>query len=1060
MENELTHDIPNTYPVTRNTMDENIDQKDLSDNQPDGGHIEENDKAKKEKENQLKRQANPPASRERQIKAKQAWELEIKKREERGQKIPDEIRVRLNELILQGIEPRHMGIYGASLGNSFSEFNAEQFKNYKQLYDLALELKEAGSKEELTELRLEEFKKRLYDISELYSIPDDVRFGFEKAMSEAILKSQSSNETISDDESAESANSSSNEKLNLSGDVGFEEIRQLLSDMSDPKMPQEETVADLKRIAVDLLQPYSYERKELQIKRKELGGIIDEKDPQEFHRRLTNFLNEAVVKRKENYAAGRVEVKQEIGSIQDLAKLIMNKQESELYAIGNKYALIDIVQDPKTGESKEIFRPDNFLIWVRDQIIQLHDDNRTSEMQPLQAVAIESYIKTVTIYTMQRFKGQYFRDESTGQIMTDLADTAVNMCYLFGFFRNMDLAYKQVMNSDEDLPKTIVGIHAKNDVTHGENWATFLSMPDRFGQAKRDGKGNVILDEKGSVAYERDNKVGDAELIANDIYYNLSDIEELKDIVGLNGALVTKEGFKRTLFLKQILAGKKHEWDDGPDEDDGFYDKNLDNFYILNKETGKKDYIFNKDGSLNKKNYLAFVNFFNAPTPDKTTVDFVRDLIRLTIAEKAGIETGFAKPGADLQMRRKRYEDIKAKTNIDDAEKDYKRHVNSARINSKFAEYSSFVQQRPLMIAARNDVNRRGYDASTKLDLNYIVRQSGSGTAGPIGNTEFLKHQIIKNFGVDFVAGLKTESKKSPYEIFRAIRKVMNNNSLSIEQKEEEKSKLLAELRFQDNAASDYSSNGVKRSYDIFHQIVDAHSLDLNKIITRNIFEGIKYNTAEFEKQIKDDFIKPMRYAFSSNAALKYGQMYRGFEQMKDGMPVYKWKTLADHMFGDEVMDDIRDDAIKNKLGVVRYDDQGNKIDTSKMTVHERYAEYLNSQDARGRIVKNITRARLAAELRKHRNRWGPAERWNADMVNKFLMALQTIKEYTKDEKGNIVETDKRFFEDKDIAWIRQHSDTGYKSMIAKESLAGIGKGLGKGVFESFKDFLSNTFKS
>lgn len=366
------------------------------------------------------------------------------------------------------------------------------------------------------------------------------------------------------------------------------------------------------------------------------------------------------------------------------------------------------------------------------------------------------------------------------------------------------------------------------------------------------------------------------------------------------------------------------------------------------------------------------------------------------------------------------------------------------------------------MVAARNDVNRRGYDASTKLDINYIIRQSGSGTAGPIGNTEFLKHQILKNFGVDFVAGLKTESKRSPYEIFRDIRHVMNDSSLSQDQREDKKTALLSELRFQANAALDYSSNAIKRSYDIFHQVIDAQSLDLNKIVTRNFLEGIKYNTAEFEKQIKDEFIKPMRYAFASNSALKYGQLYRGFERLdkKTNMPIYREKTLADHMFGDEVMDDIRQDAKKNKLDVVKYDENGNKIDPSTMTEYQRYQEFLNSNDARGRIVKNIARARLAAELRKHRNRWGPSERWNADMINKFLLALETIKEYEKDGNGEIVQTNKGFFSKKDIAWIRQNSGTGYKSMILKESITSTASGVGKGLFESFKDFLDNTFKS
>lgn len=1065
MEYELTHGLTNTYPVTRRStdfvrnpeailMDDTIEQKE--DSVPVGRPTEESEQAKKEKEEKEKQAKFVAVSKEQQDKARKAWEEWRKKIQEMGQAVPERHEEQVKEFIERGIEPRHI-VSGASDGGPFANFDAEKYKANEGLYNLAKELQEAGRREEITDERIDDFKKRLDTMTQLGQISEDENRRFNSDINKAIVPVQEI-DTAPTGESAVGMGIEAKGGVDLTGDMGFEQIRELIGDLSNPDMPQAETMDSLKQAARELVNPY-YDKKEHQDKVKELTDILKSNNPEELARRLEPFLDAAVAKRKDNYSKGKVEIKgQDINSIQDLAKFIMNKQESALYGAFNKYALIDYVKDPATGETKEVFRPDNFLIWVRDQIIQLHDDNRTGEMQPLSAVAIETQLRTITIYMMQRFKGQYFRDEETNEIMTDLADTAVNMCYLFGFFRNMDLAYKQVMNSDEDLPKTIVGIHAKNDVTHGDNWAQFLSMPDRFGQAKKDPSGNVLRDEKGSIVYDRDTRVGDAELVANDIYYNLSDIGELRDIVGEKGSLMTKEGFKKTLLLQQMTAGQKHEWDGGPDGVEGFYDKEKDNFYLYNKDTGKKDYIF-KGNSIDEKNYLTFVNFFNAPTPDKTQMDFVRDLIRLTIAEKAGLESGLARNEQELAERKARYEKRKAENGIDDAEMDYKRHVKAAQINTKFAEYSSFVQQRPLMVAARNDINRRGYDASTKLDLNYIVRQSGAGTAGPIGSTEFLKHQIIKNFGVDFVAGLKTESKRSPYEIFREIRKAMNDTSLSHDQREDKKAALLAELRFQDNAALDYSSNAIKRAYDIFHQVVDAQGLDLNKIVSKNFLEGIKYNTAEFEKQIKDDFIKPMRYAFSSNSALKYGQMYRGFEQLKDNMPVYKWKTLADHMFGDEVLDDIKKDALKNRLKIDKYDDEGHKIPPSKMSHMQRYQEYLNSSDGRTRIVKNITRARLAAELRKHRNRWGPAERWSADMVNKFLLSLETIKEFKKDEKGNIVETGDRFFSDGDIAWIRQHSKTGYKRMMAEEATKDLLSGSIKGAYEGLKEIFEYTFK-
>jgi hypothetical protein len=129
------------------------------------------------------------------------------------------------------------------------------------------------------------------------------------------------------------------------------------------------------------------------------------------------------------------------------------------------------------------------------------------------------------------------------------------------------------------------------------------------------------------------------------------------------------------------------------------------------------------------------------------------------------------------------------------------------------------------------------------------------------------------------------------------------------------------------------------------------------------------------------------------------------------------------------------------------------------MAPYERFREYLDTDDARTRIVKNVARAQIAAELRKHRDRRGPAARWNADMINKFILALESIRAYEKDRDGNIVETDRRFFSEKDISWIRQSSNTGYKSMYAKEMGGSTMKGLAIGLGGSLKSFFQDVFK-
>lgn len=1036
MENELTPRVVRPYPVIRNTadfkrnlqdllMDEDAEIKEPKLDATVGKPVE--DASTKDNEDEKKAKF-VRATRSQQEKAQKAWDEENKKLESRGQRVPEEVRKMQRGFIEQGIEPRHI-IGGASDGRAFADFNSNKYQG-TQLAELANRLKELGRNEEITQEKINEIKDQANVL---------VRLGLSEDLHRQFI------------DDINRAQEESNPKEQGSGtaekEIADTDFRQYFIEVADlaPDNPDNSNIlGDIAANGRQLIDTFD-DGAERNNRRKQFQAILSNTDIDQKREQLKQFLRDADKKRTENLAKGKIEVPHEVTSVQGLAKFIMGRQGNEVYGYEGKYPLLR--RNPETG--KEEFSQANFLIWVREQIIQLHDDNRTSEMSPLQAVAIETQFKTFTIYNMNRFRGQYFKDENSGEILNDLADTAVNMCYLFGFFRNMDLAYRQQMNSDEELPKIITGIHAKNDVTHADNWAQFLSMPDKFGENVKDENGNP-------VAGVKDTKVGDAELIANDIYYNLSDIDEIKDIVGTNKTFMTKDGFKKTLHLEQILANNDvHEWDD-LQEQEGLYDKVNDNFYFIDTETKERKYIFNSDGSINKRNYFDFINFYNKPTPDKTVLDFVRDLTRITIAEKVGIESGVSKDATDLARVKSHYDQLVREKGKDQADKIYKREVGVARINTRFAEYSAFAQQRPLMIAARNDVNRRGYDASTKLDINYILRQSGEGTAGPIGNTEFLKHQIIKNFSVDFVAGLKTENKKSPYEIFREIRRVMNDSSKSVEQKEKEKANLLGQLRFQDNAALDYSSNQVNRAYQIFHAVTGAQELNLDKIVTRSFLEGIKYNQAEFEKQIKDDFIKPLRYAFASNSALKYGGLLRGFERLdpETGLPIYKEKTLAEHMFGDDVLDDIKDEAIKGSLTIANV----NK-DSKQMTPYERFREYLDTNEARTRIVKNVARAQIAAELRKHRDRRGPAARWNADMINKFILALESIRAYEKDKDGNIVETDRRFFSEKDISWIRQNSNTGYKSMYSKEMGASALKGFAVGLGGGIKSFFQDVFK-
>jgi hypothetical protein len=586
---------------------------------------------------------------------------------------------------------------------------------------------------------------------------------------------------------------------------------------------------------------------------------------------------------------------------------------------------------------------------------------------------------------------------------------------------------------------------------------------------------------------KRDTKLGDAFMLAEDIYYNLPDIKELKYVAGENSPMFRKEWFKKALLSQQGKLEFRVNDSTGQVEmeqpnNTQFYDAAKDTFFWTDPKTGYREDVFDGNGRVNEANYYQFINFFLDATPDRTKIAFVRELVRYTVAQEYGINDGL--------MTEKELQDniaeinglpnakglsesaiLRTTTTKQKKMQELKARRRAARINLEWAENNSFVTLRPLLIAAKNDTGTRGYDADTKLStLNYLLRQSGENTAGPIGNPEALG--IFRNLSVDTLSGLKTESGLSPHDIYRFIRnlergnvrwkitrdsngttrrelvdltrergdageflslekaleKNPNTQRVSADELRELKSEYLGKLKFAENAMIDFASNQVNRAYEIFHSLSGGEQLNLGKIVSYDPWKGgVIYDSSAFEELVKDKFLKPMRYAFASNAALNYGSVIRAFVRLKDGQPIFENKLLVDHMFGKDVTDDIKKDVERGKYtAAVLIDGRPDRDDNGKVKMRTlTYAEFVNTSEGRTRLVKNAARARFAAELRLHRKHGLPGERWNAEMVNVMLKSLTTLKQYEEGPDGEIYEVKgKAFFTDEDITWIRKHSGT------------------------------------
>lgn len=719
-------------------------------------------------------------------------------------------------------------------------------------------------------------------------------------------------------------------------------------------------------------------------------------------------------------------------NIEEVAAWIMAGDDRSVWGPDGVYPIFKLSNEinTDTGGRKAEFHAENLIRWLRNKALEHHGDNPNDPLNLLQGVAIETLYKSISILTMKYNKQKYFADEN-GKPLSNLADEVINEAWLFGVRRNKNLGYIQAMNSDEKLFEAIVEMSGKNDHTGGRNLMSHFMMGENFS------------DEEGN----KDNMVGDAMLAANHIYRNLSDIEKLRQMMPSDSPLFTLEGFKNA---SRVLNGQGFDEDTG-----GFGNLKIEGnkVYFLDPRTKVRTEIFSPDGKLvSNKNLVKFLNFFPEATPQETNEAFVRELVKQSIAGLVGFETG---------AKREEYEAF-VKERRDKLGQDYEVSIEEyrklKRMNLEWAETNSWVEQRWNGAAARNDTGYRGYDAWTKMYAQYYrERQSGSRTAGPIGNPHDL--QIFRLLTPDMWLAIRTESGESVHEVFEELH--MANlqlyklkGELTSEQKqqkerlEKRKQEAYAKLRFPRWTESDWASNGVNRQAQVWHNIMNTEDLKFNELVKVDNWGVPRYDRQKFEEVVKDDFIKKRRYAFSSNNAMNYGAVTRMRVRSKeaDAIDGFKFKDmyLAEAMFGDVVIDSIRRDFFEGRLEYDSADEngtaikkhgvkKGEKFDPKK---HGSFQEYLNSAQARERLLKNICRAGLAAQIKAHRERSGTTERWNSEIIRKMYQSLRSMPEYQEDPlTGEEVKRESsQFFSEEDIKWIREQTGTSKAQLLWEDA--------------------------
>lgn len=762
--------------------------------------------------------------------------------------------------------------------------------------------------------------------------------------------------------------------------------------------------------------------------------IITEEDYEKFQNRLERYSNgsNAMSKIKQEFLMkeGR---RSTVRSIQEVALRIIADEGEDRWGVDGVFPLID---------KEDNINQANFLRWVRERMMYYHDQDSTNfELNMFTSVGIQNEFGSKTpILTMVDNRAQFFKDSKTGKTLDELAIQVLNEVWLFGTSRNNDILYQFNMSNDEKLPEFLGRVHLKNEFTKGNHLQLVTSLAENYGE-------------------DGDTRVGDAVRRAYEIYYHISDYEKLEEILGKNSPLFIRSAYEDAFRI--IERKNKGE--------------------AISEEAKKLlDTMFDKNGGIIVGKFIEIMNPFNAQEKDEFHLKISREMMRQVLAHEYKLEYGL-----DYNMDNKIGETTRR---------------SFLRMPLEYAELWGYTMTRWTGAGSNNDTANIGFDAFTKTmrTRGYRLRQSAATRAGQFGNEYNLG--VMKGLTVDLFNAIRVEPtpgqegpRLTPFEIMTKqsqvdaqIREVLKGRwikspELTDEERAQvnaltsEKKRLGDLLRFRQFTQNSYSSNHINRAFTVFHSLMGDKGLKLEEIVKWDPFRGLIYDRGQFEEQVKEGFLKPIRYAFSTYPGIDFGKLTReqiGTEKLPDGStaPIYKTVTLAEKMFGPEVLSEIKKKAyqvhdryIKTEEDKKRYLKNGHLTEEGKQFAFSKFVSDEERGGGRPYLWKYAARARIAKELLSHREFGNGYMYFNHMMAEKFILALESIKQVDlvgedEDAEETIMKYGDQFFTHEDIEWIKNHC-----KLRRRDILLELGKeasyGLGKGIWEGFEEFFGRVFK-
>ena len=789
--------------------------------------------------------------------------------------------------------------------------------------------------------------------------------------------------------------------------------------------------------------------------------------------------------------------------INDLAWQITFENPTE-YGVHGRYPVLQLElkqdYDGNIIGARYAVNQGNMIRWMRSQLWYYYDKDEDDLVNYMQAIKLSKNLRNVDLNEIVDNPKRYFTDEegdsdSYQGLYVQLLSEVIGMIHL----RSHDLEYDAVRGQGDKLAEKLIQMYYKSKLTKKSLGTSYFNK--------------MVTTPLDYNSEQSDDTVGGAFTTMYLAHYHLGDFDQLKETLGKDSVFFTKasilDAIQKVYTQKFNATDKltKHSMVE-------FLGADLANHF---------DKAFDENGNVADKS--AFTSFVNIYSQGLATSHIMHDVLKEAMfnalrqrydfhSKDQNINALDGKTGELVEdtdsmniiwlmvHSMKFFTGISAKNDTGNAGHDYARKwfgtegyrrkmATLKRGNGTGNPYTIAMFKSVMVDFARairvSDAYENVYDQFGKQ----VFKKNSKGEWVP----EKRRKTLLEVFTEVHKEKMKQKQTRGPLEAaFESVRQNYENARKAYMQSKDEYTKLQMiswgdrlqeqikrlkkydvesaggsrkaanQLVFYENTMRDYAINHVDKSRKIYDMLMGAKEINFDKFTSYDAFRGITFNREEFQKQLTQGLLHPLRYLFDSYGDLNMNMMVRaqkfvGRDGDKDKFE-WEWMPLGEMLFGYQVLN-------VPEFRMCKTDKEGKEIKGKYIRDKEtgRYViDYNKVQANKTKAWKQWALMKISGDLWTHIDRHSTDPAYTLSHFKQIIDAIDSIPAdiIASDDSLQGMKIGKTFFSKAEMRWLKKVSGATdwrlYRNQVMLD-LFGSHKDKESYLSDSFKLFFRGIFK-